>query len=164
VSAARTGGGGRSRALPFLLLLFVLAGAGGGIVVTKAGIRLRRRVHRDPRRVAAACRQELEAFLVDQRIDVAQSATLRELGELVRDTLGAQPAAFVSAATAARFGPDAGAAAGAAMARRELHALLGEARRSLTRGERLRGLFSLRSLVRPPVAVDASASLESGIA
>ena len=164
VPAASTGGGGRSRALPVLLLLLAFAAAGGGIVVTKAGIRLRRRVGRDPRRVAAACREELEAFLVDQRIDVPQSATLRELGELVQDTLGVQPAAFVNAATAARFAPDGEAAAGAAIARRELRALLGDARRSLTRGERLRGLFSLRSLARPAVAVDASASLERGIA
>jgi transglutaminase-like putative cysteine protease len=164
VPPASTGGGGRGRALPLLLLLVVLTAAGGGIVVTKAGIRLRRRSHRDPRRVAAACREELEAFLVDQRIDVPQSATLRELGELVQDTLGVESAAFVNAATAARFAPDGEAAAGAAIARRELRALLGEARRSLTRGERLRGLFSLRSLARRAVAVDASASLERGIA
>ena len=162
--AASTGGGGRSRALPLLLLLLVLAAAGGGIVLTKAGARLRRRIQRDPRRVAAACRAELVAFLVDQRIDVPQSATLRELGELVQDTLGIQSAAFVDAATAARFAPDAEAAPGAARARRELRALLGDARRSLTRGERVRGLFSLRSIARPAVAVDASASLESGIA
>jgi transglutaminase-like putative cysteine protease len=161
---ASTGGGGRSRALPVLLLLLVLAAAGGGIVVAKAGIRLRRRVYRDPRRVAAACREELEAFLVDQRIDVPQSATLHEVGKLVEETLGVQSAAFVDAASAARFAPDAQAAAGAATARRELRALLGAARRSLTRGERLRGLFSLRSLARPAVAVDGSASLESGIA
>jgi transglutaminase-like putative cysteine protease len=164
VPAASGGGGGPSRALPFLLLLLVLAAAGGGIVVTKAGIRLRRRVHRDPRRVAAACREELKAFLVDQRIDVPQSATLRELGELVQDTLGIRAAEFVSAATAARFAPDAQAEAGAATARRELRVLLGDARRSLTRRERLLGLLSLRSLVRPAAAVDASASLESGIA
>ena len=161
---ASTGGGGRSRALPFLLLLLVVVAAGSGIVVTKAGIRLRRRVHRDPRRVAAACREELEAFLVDQRIDVPHSATLREVGELVRDTLGVQCASFVEAATAARFAPGVEAEAGAATARRELRALLGDARRSLTRGERFRGLLSLRSLARPAVAVDASASLESGIA
>jgi hypothetical protein len=164
VTAARTGGGGRSRALPVLLLLLVLAAVGGGIVVTKAVIRLRRRVHRDPRRIAAACREELAAFLVDQRIDVPQSATLQELGELVQATLGIKPAAFVDAATAARFAPGPEAAAGAATARRELRALLGDARRTLTRGERVRGLFSLRSLGRPAVAVDASASLESGIA
>ncbi len=161
---ASTGGGGRSRALPVLLLLLAFAAAGGGIVVTKAGIRLRRRVGRDPRRVAAACREELEAFLLDQRIDVPRSATLRELGELVQATLGVGSAAFVDAATAARFAPDPEAAAGAATARRELRALLGDARHSLTRGERLRGLFSLRSLARPAVAVDASASLERGMA
>jgi transglutaminase-like putative cysteine protease len=164
VSGASARGGGHGRALPVLILLLALAAAGGAIVVTKAGIRLGRRLRRDPRRVAAACREELQTFLVDQGIDVPQSATLQELGKLVQDTLGVQSAAFVDAATAARFAPDAEAAAGAAQARRELRTLLCDARRCLTRRERFRGLFSLRSLARPAVAVDASASLERGIA
>jgi hypothetical protein len=46
-------------------------------------------------------------------------------------------------------------------ARHELRVLLDDARRGLTRWERLRGLFSLRSLARPTTLVDASASLES---
>jgi transglutaminase-like putative cysteine protease len=157
-------GGGVGRALPVLLLLLALAAVAGSIVTAKTASRLRRRAHRDPRRVAAACRQELASFLADQRIDVAQSATLRELGDLVQYEFGVQAQSFVVAATAARFAPESDAIAGAVTARRELRAVLGEARRGLTRWERTRGLFSLRSLARPAAVVDASASLESGIA
>ncbi len=164
--AVRSGGGshadgGRGRAA--LLLLLVLAVAVGGIVLAKAAFRISRRVRRDPRRVAAACREELASFLVDQRVEVPRSATLRELGELVQHEFGVQPEPFVAAATAARFGRAEDAAVAARTARRELRALLDDARRSLTRRERLRGLLSLRSLARPLAQVDASASLGSGI-
>jgi transglutaminase-like putative cysteine protease len=158
---ARPGDNG-NRALPALLLFLALAAVAGSIVATKAGFRLSRRVRRDPRRVAAACREELASFLVDQRIDVPRSATLRELGELVHQEFGAQPAQFVIAATAARFAPEDSAALAASTARRELRALLDDARLELTRWERLRGLFSLRSLARP-TAVDASGSLVGGM-
>jgi hypothetical protein len=155
------GGGGDHRALPVLLLLLAFAAAGGAIVAAKAALRLSRRVRHDPRRVAAACREGLASFLVDQRIDVPRSATLRELGELVRHELGAEPGPFVVAANAARFAPEDAATPAARAARRELAALLDDARRGLTRWDRIRGLFSLRSLVRPAATVDASASLES---
>ena len=138
------GGGERSRAVSLLLL--ALAAAGGGIVLAKAGFRVTRRVRRDPRGVAAACREELAAFLLDQRIEAPRSATLRELGELVQHEFGVEPEPFVAAATAARFGPPEDAPAAARTARRELRAVLEHARRSLTRRERLRGLLSLRSL------------------
>ena len=108
-----------------------------------------RSIRRNPRGVAAACRQELTSFLVDQRIETPRSATFGDLGELVRREFGVRPEAFVAAATAARFGPAEDAPAAAATARRELRALLDIARRSLTRRERLRGLLSLRSLTRP---------------
>ena len=42
-----------------------------------------------------------------------RSATLGELGELVKREFGVDPEAFVAAATAARFGPPEGAAAAA---------------------------------------------------
>jgi len=100
----------------------------------------------DPRRVAAACRQELADFLVDQRIEGARSATLHELGELVRHELAVEPDAFVAAATAARFGPPSGAPAAAREARRELRRLLARMRQRLLVRERLRGVLSLRSL------------------
>ena len=156
-----TGGSGRTR--PVLLLLALLAAAAGGIVLTKAAFRMTRSVRRDPRSVASACRLELTSFLVDQRIDAPSSATLGELGELLKREFGVSPEAFVAAATAARFGAPEDAAIAAVTARQELRALLDAARRGLTRGERLRGLFSLRSLIRPLPRVDASASAGSGM-
>ena len=133
-------------------------------MLAKAGFRTSRRIRHEPRRVAAACREELASFLVDQRIEVPRSATLAELGELVRHEFGIDPRAFVAAATAARFAPAAIAEEGAHAARRELRALLDAARRCLTRRERLAGLLSVRSLARRAAAVDASASLGSGMA
>ena len=153
--------GGTDRGRPVLLLLAALAAAVAGIVLTKAGFRLIRSARRDPRGVAAACRQELASFLVDQRIEAPRSATLGELGEIVKQEFGIGAEAFVTAATAARFGPSEGAAAAALTAKRELRAVLEQARRGLTRRERARGLLSLRSLARP-VAVDATASAGSG--
>jgi Transglutaminase-like superfamily/TgpA N-terminal domain len=148
----------RSRAVR--LVLAVLAAVVGGIVLTKVAIRMLRTARRDPRGVASACRQELAAFLVDQRIEVPRSATLGELGQIVKREFGVGAEAFVAAATAARFGPSPGAAAAAVAARRELRAVLATARRSLTWRDRVRGLLSLRSLARP-VAVDAAAAAGS---
>jgi protein-glutamine gamma-glutamyltransferase len=142
-------GGDFDRRTPVLLLLAVLAAAIGGIVLTKIAFRVARRVRRDPRAVAASCRQELTSFLLDQRIEASRSATFGDLGELFRREFGVRPEAFVAAATRARFGPADDATPAAAAARRELRALLEIARRSLTRRERLRGLLSLRSLSRP---------------
>ena len=156
------GGSGSGRGLPVLVLLAVLGAAGGSIALTKAGFRVTRNVRRDPRGVAAACRQELVSFIVDQRIDAPRSATLGELGELVRREFGLRPEAFVAAATAARFGPADSAASAAVTARRELRALLEGARRGLTRRERLRGLLSLRSLMRPAAPVEAAAPAGTG--
>jgi protein-glutamine gamma-glutamyltransferase len=154
------GSGGTDRSRPVLLLLAVLAAAVAGIVLTKAGFRLTRSARRDPRGVAAACRQELASFLVDQRIETPRSATLGELGEIVKREFGVGAEAFVAAATAARFGRSVGAADAAATAKRELRALLAVARRSLTWRERARGLLSLRSLTRP-VSVDAAVAAGS---
>jgi hypothetical protein len=139
-----------------LLLLAALAGAVGAIVLTKVAFRMTRSVRRDPRGVAAACRQELTAFLVDQRIEAPRSATFGDLGELLHREFGVRAEAFVASATAARFGPPEAAAAGALTARRELRALLESARRGLTLRERLRGLLSLRSLTRPVAPADAA--------
>jgi transglutaminase-like putative cysteine protease len=144
---SRSSGTDRSR--PVLLLLASLAAAAGAIVLTKLGFRLTRSARRDPRGVAAACRQELASFLVDQRIEAPRSATLAELGEIVKREFGVDPEVFVGAATAARFGRSEGAAAAAVTARRELRALLEIARRGLSWRDRARGLFSLRSLTRP---------------
>jgi hypothetical protein len=113
--------------------------------------------------VAAACRAELAAFLLDQGIEAPRSATLHELGDFVQQQFGVDPASFVAAATAARYGRRENAAAAVSAARRELGILLDGVRRGLTRRERLRGLVSFRSLARPATPVDASASLGSGM-
>ncbi len=157
-------GGGSDRGRPVLLLLLALGVAGTAVVLAKVGFRTSRSIRRDPRRVAAACREELASFLVDQRIEAPRSATLAELGELMRHEFGVDARAFVAAATAARFGPAGQAHEAARTARRELQHLLDAARRCLTWRERLRGLLSLRSLARPALSVDASASLGSGTA
>jgi transglutaminase-like putative cysteine protease len=128
------------------LIGLVLAGALTMLLATKLALRRLRYLRRDPRRIAAACRHELVDFLLDQRIEAARSATLHELGELVRSELAVEPDLFVAAATAARFGPPAGARPAARQARRELRLLIGRIRPRLTPLERARGLFSLRSL------------------
>ena len=103
-----------------VLLGLLLGGAVAVIVVAKLAVRRARYFTRDPRRVAAACRQELADYLVDQRIDAARSATLHELGALVRHELAVEPDGFVAAATAARFGRPGGAGDAAREARHEL--------------------------------------------
>ena len=160
--ALSLGSSGNDRRRPILFLLAALAAAAAAIVLTKTGVRLRRSARRDPRGVAAACRQELTAFLVDQRVETPRSATLGELGALFRREFAVEPEQFVAAATAARFAPPDEAAAAALTAKRELRALLRTARRSLSWPDRARGLLSIRSLMRP-AAVGATAPAGSGI-
>jgi hypothetical protein len=128
-----------------LLLALLLGGAVAVVAVAKFALRRGRYLTRDPRRLAAACRRELADYLVDQNIDAARSATLHELGSLVRHELAVEPDAFVAAATAARFGPPAGAARAARDARRELRALTRAMRARMRTRDRLRGIVSLRS-------------------
>ena len=155
---------GRGFVYALLLMLLVAAAAVAGIAVTKAGIRLRGKLERDPRCVAAACRKELAGFLVDQGITAAGSATLRELGELAHRRIGVDPHAFVAAATAARFGRIGDAPTAARDTRRELEKLLDSCRHVLTWRERLRGLLSLRSLTHAHFAVDMTLPAASGSA
>ena len=137
--AARRGGG--------LLVLLALLAAGlvVAIIVAKVVLRAARYLTRDPRRLAAACRRELADYLLDQHIDAARSATLHELGALVRTELAVDPDAFVAAATAARFGPPAGASRSARRARSELRQLRRGMRARLRIRDRVLGLLSLRS-------------------
>jgi transglutaminase-like putative cysteine protease len=128
-----------------LLLALLLGGVIAAIAVAKVAVRRGRYLTRDPRRLAAACRRELADYLVDQNIDAARSATLHELGSLVRHELAVEPDAFVAAATAARFGPPGGAARAARDARRELRALTRAMRARMRTRDRLRGIVSLRS-------------------
>jgi transglutaminase-like putative cysteine protease len=130
----------------FAVLGLLLAVALLLIVAAKLVVRRVRYLSRNPRAVAAACRRELADFLLDQHIDAARSATLQELGSLVREELAVDPDRFVAAASAARFGPPAGAAPAARDARRELRMLVRRMRARLTPLERARGLLSLRSL------------------
>jgi hypothetical protein len=128
-----------------VLLALLLGGTFAAIAVTKLAVRRGRYLTRDPRRLAAACRRELADYLVDQNIDAARSATLHELGSLVRHELAVETDAFVAAATAARFGPPAGAARAARDARRELRSLTRAMRGRMRTRDRLRGVVSLRS-------------------
>jgi hypothetical protein len=156
----RQGGGGGSF-FPFVLVLLLLVAAVvGGIALAKQGRRRLRMRARDPRLIAAACRDELASFLIDQGIESPPSATVRELGLLAQRLLGADAAAFVTATTVARFGRPEVAADAARRARSEGRPLLAACRRSLTLRDRLRGFVSVRSLSRVRLSVDGTASLE----
>ena len=138
------GGGGISRGAIVVLVLLGLALA---LVLGKLVLRRSRYLTRDPRRLAGAYRQELVDFLADQRVDVPSSATLDELRELVAATTGVDARRLVETLGLARFGPAAAAAAAAKRARGELRLVRRRLRRSLSAGERLRGAFSVRSLL-----------------
>jgi transglutaminase-like putative cysteine protease len=144
----RKGGSSSGRGLGALVEVLLLAGAAlaAAVVALKLGIRKRRYLTRDPRRLAAASLRELADFVTDQGAAVPPSATVWELGEIVDNELGVRADDFVVAAAAARYGPADGAGAAARDARRELRALRHALRRSLTRSERALGLVSLRSL------------------
>jgi transglutaminase-like putative cysteine protease len=130
----------------FRLLLVALAGAVLVLAAAKLAIRSSRFLTRDPRRLAAACRRDLRDFLLDQGLDVPRSATLRELAALIESEFGVRASAFGLHATAARFGPRSSAREAARAMRSDLRELRRSLRRELSRGERARGLLSLRSL------------------
>jgi protein-glutamine gamma-glutamyltransferase len=147
VQASGTGSGHHRRDWGILrLLLFGLAAAVVFLAATKVLLRGSRFLTRDPRRLAAASRRELRDFLLDQGFVIPQSATLRELAELVETEYGVDARAFGLHATAARFGPVRSAGEAARAMRRDLRRVRRGIRRELTRGERARGLLSLRSL------------------
>jgi transglutaminase-like putative cysteine protease len=137
-------GGSGEKTLGILLL--------GGLAVAAAiaGVKVVRRRLRymgsDARHAAAACRLELADFVRDQRVDVGSAATLQELGQAVRTAFAVDTSRFVAAAGAARFGPEPSARAATRSARRELRAVLRQIRARLSKGRRMRGLVSLRSL------------------
>ena len=153
-----TGGGGGGWPVALLVLL-VLAAPFAAVGAAKEVARRGRRRAADPRAVAAACRAELAAFLLDQGYSSARGAPLRELGALVRRSLGGEPDDFVAAVSVARFAPPARAEESAGEAQRELRRLLRDLRRSLSARERLLGLLSPRSLLVRRPAIDGSASL-----
>jgi protein-glutamine gamma-glutamyltransferase len=128
------------------VLLVVLAAAAVGIGLVKLVRRRVRYATSDPRRRAAAMRQELADFLRDQLLDVPESATLEDLRLLLSNELGVNAAPFAAAAGAARYGPPDGAEAAARRARSELRALLRAVRTRLSTVQRLRGWLAIRSL------------------
>jgi transglutaminase-like putative cysteine protease len=129
------------------VLALVLAGGwAAAIGLGKAGLRRLRYLTRDPRRVAAASRRELESFLRDQGVPVHARWTLQDLRRAAAEELGVDGAAFAEAAGRGRFGTPREAARSARRARREVQMLLRRARRELSFWARLRGFVSLRSL------------------
>jgi transglutaminase-like putative cysteine protease len=139
------GSGGESHASLLRLLALVAVGLAAAIVLLKLLVRRARYLTRDPRRLAAACRRELADYLADQGIPVPPSSTLGELAGTV-DDLGVRATPFVEAVGLARFGPPQASAVAARRARQELRRLRRELRHRLSKLERLRGVFSLRSL------------------
>ena len=116
-------------------------------VLVKLGLRRSRYLTQDPRRTAAACRREIIEYLRDQRIDVPASITTHELGELLGSRIGVNatvsPMRSGSRGTGRSPGPKA-----AQEAQRELKAVLRGLRRAIPPGRRMRGLFSVRSLLK----------------
>ncbi len=121
-----------------LAVLFVLA---------KLTLRRSRYLTRDPRRIAAACRQEVAEFLLDQGIELPASAGPRELGRLLGAKVGIEASDFAETLGLARYGPLSSAPRAAREARRELRRVRGRLRGVFSPGDRLRGLFSFRSLL-----------------
>ena len=140
----RGGGGGVTHPVRNLVrgIAFVIALLLVLVVLAKTAIRRARFLTRDPRRLAGACRRELADFLADQGVQLPASATLDDLGALVREEFAIDASSFVDAATTARFGPR----PDADRARVELRELERRIRAGMTRTERVRGVVSLRSL------------------
>jgi hypothetical protein len=145
VTVPQSSDGGNRPSLLGLAVLFA-ALCGGIVGVSKWVVRRLRYLTADPRRIAAASRLELEAFLRDQRIVVAPSATLDDLRTAVEDELGLDGASFTASAGRARFGPPGNARRDADAARRALRELLARARSELSPWARFRGFVSVRSL------------------
>lgn len=131
-----------------LLRLLALAALAlvAGIGLLKLALRRARFLTRDPRKVAAACRRELEEFLADQKIAVPESATPDELAAFVRREVALDVEPFADAVNAARYGPPDRAEEAARRARRELRRIERALRGRLSAWERVRGLVSVRSL------------------
>jgi hypothetical protein len=142
--AATGSGSDRPSILTIALVLTALGALGVGLVKW-----LRRRVGyltTDPRRVAAATRNELEWFLRDQGVAVPRSATLEDLRRAVGEKLGFDAGPYVAQAGRARFGAPSDTRLAARRARKELQSLLRAARGELSVVARARGFVSLRSL------------------
>jgi protein-glutamine gamma-glutamyltransferase len=146
------GGGGyvpvvREHGASLIKLLALLAAAAAlAIVLVKQGVRGRRYLTRDARRLAVASRQELVDFLADQGVLVPRSATPRELARELQDALAVDGEAFARALALARYAPPRASRSASRRMRRELWLLRRSLRRRLGVPRRLRGAVSLRSL------------------
>lgn len=137
---------GRDRESLLVLIALLACGLGASIALAKLFVRRGRYLTRDPRRLAGACRREVVEFLVDQRIAVASSLTLAELGREIEREFVVDADPFVGALARARFGPSGEAGDAIRCARRELRLLRRELRRQLGLPSRVRGALRLRSL------------------
>jgi hypothetical protein len=117
------------------------------LVSAKVALRRSRYLTKDPRRQAAACRREVVEFLRDQKIDIPASIGPRELGRVLGQRAGVDATEFADALGQARFGPLSTASIAARRARRELRGVRRGLRQALPLGRRVRGLFSVRSLL-----------------
>jgi transglutaminase-like putative cysteine protease len=129
-----------------LLAILVLGAAALVVIGLKTVRRTLRFSGRDPRELAGACRRDLMAYLADQGMDVPESATLGELGEIVERYFAVDAGPFVRAATIARFGPPDQARIELVRARRELRRVRRDIRNRINVTSRVRGALSLRSL------------------
>jgi hypothetical protein len=116
------------------------------IAVAKSARRRLRYLSSDPRRVAAACRRELEELAADQGVRVPAAATPAEVAGIFRGQFGVDGGALARAITAARFAAPGDAGSAAVRARREVGEVRSALRSRLSLRARARGLVSLRSL------------------
>jgi transglutaminase-like putative cysteine protease len=138
------GGGARDNLLAALLIIAL--GLAAAIVAVKLAVRRIPFLTSDPRRLAAACRNELASFLADQGVEISRSATPGELARVLEEHYRVHGVHFARALAAARYGPPERAPQAARDARRELRVVRGALRRRLDSFSRVRGLVSLRSL------------------
>jgi transglutaminase-like putative cysteine protease len=129
-----------------LLVLLVLGSAYAGIVGLKAVRRSLRFAARDPRELAAACRQDVVGYLSDQGLELPPSLTLRELGETLDRYYAVNADNLVHDLSLARFGRPDEARPAVRRARGELREVRRALRATLGVPSRLRGAASLRSL------------------
>jgi transglutaminase-like putative cysteine protease len=130
--------------IKFLALL--AAAAALGIILVKQGIRLRRYLTRDARRLAKASRQELVDFLADQGVTLPRSATPRELADELEQQFSVDADGFARALAESRYATPGASQTAARQLRVELRAVRKAIRRRIGVPRRLRGAVSLRSL------------------
>ena len=146
--ATQDSAGGSASGRSALAGLLLLAGLALvlAIAVAKSARRRLRYVSSDPRRVAAACRRELEELAADQGVRVPAAATPAEVAGIFRGQFGVDGRALARAITAARFAAPGDAGSAAVRARREVGEVRRALRSRLSLRARARGLVSLRSL------------------